>query len=69
MLILLVVYFLLLTAFIVFSVAALYHLNRFGYVGDLTRSVMAIYIVLSVIVIMITLILIATRSWPAGFNL
>lgn len=69
MLIILIVYFALLVAFIIFSVAAVYHLNRFGYVGDLTRPIMVIYIMLSIIVITTTLILIATRSWPTGLNL
>lgn len=69
MLSLLIVYFILLIAFIIFSVAAIYHLNRFGYVGDLTRPVIAIYIVISIIVIAVTLVLISTRSWPSDFNL
>jgi hypothetical protein len=69
MLTLLFIYFILLIIFIIFSVAAIYHLNRFGYVGDLTRPVIAIYIVLSAIVIAVTFVLIATRSWPSDFSL
>ena len=69
MIFLLIIYFVLLLAFIFFSASVIYHLFRFGYVGDLTRPVAILYTVISLIIIIISLILILTRNWPVGFDL
>ena len=52
----------------IYSAMAIYHLRRFGYVGDLTKSVSVVYILLSVMVIVFSIILITTRNWPASFS-
>lgn len=64
----LVLYFVLLTGFIIYSAAGIYHLWRFGYVGDLTKPAIFIYIILVSLVIIASLILIFAQSWPATFN-
>ena len=67
MILLLISYIIFLLAFIVYSAAGIYHLRRFGYVGDLTKPVTAIYIIVSIAVIVITFIAMAFRSWPSTF--
>lgn len=62
-------YFLLLLVYIGYSAAGIYHLRRFGYAGDLTRSAIFVYIGLSLAVIAVSLILISFRPWPVDFNL
>lgn len=69
MIYILLIYFLLLAGYAIFSIAAIYHLNRFGYVGDLTKPVIILYSILSISVIIISLVLIALRDWPLDFNL
>lgn len=61
-------YFLLLLVFIGFSVAGIYHLQRFGYVGDFTKTAIVIYVGSSLAIIVISLILISFRQWPIDFN-
>jgi hypothetical protein len=61
-------YFVFLIGFAIFSVAGMYHLWRFGYVGDLTKPALIIYIVLSSIVIIVSIILILTYSWSFNFS-
>lgn len=67
MVLLLISYFVFLLVFIVFSIAGIYHLRRFGYVGDLTQPVIIIYVVVSIVVIVFTIIAMAFRSWPTTF--
>jgi len=61
-------YFLLLLVFIGYSVAGIYHLKRFGYNGDLTKTAIVIYVGLSLLIIVVSIILIASRQWPSDFN-
>jgi hypothetical protein len=68
MIFLLLAYFLFLIVFAVYSTVGVYHLWRFGYVGDLTKPFIFAYIAVSAIVIIITLIFILTRQWPVGFS-
>jgi len=68
MLSLLFVYIGFLVLYAIYSAMAIYHLRRFGYVGDLTKSVSVVYILLSVMVIVFSIILITTRNWPASFS-
>ncbi len=63
MIILLIVYVLLLIAYVGYSAAGIYHLLRFGYVGDLTRPAILVYVAISVFVILFTFILIFSREW------
>lgn len=62
-------YFLLLIVYLGYSAAGIYHLKRFGYVGDFTKTAIAIYVGLSLAIIVISLILISFRQWPIDFNL
>ena len=66
MTVLLICYFIFLIGFIIYSVIGLYHLWRFGYVGDLTKPSIVIYVVLSVTTITFTLMAISLRSWPTA---
>jgi len=68
MTLLLVSYFIFLVIFIIFSASGLYHLWRYGYVGDLTKPAIMIYIIVSVVVIVFTLFAISLRSWPATLS-
>lgn len=69
MLYLLLVYILFLIGYLIYSVMAIYHLRRFGYVGDLTKTAIIVYLIASVVIISFSIILISTRNWPADFNL
>ena len=53
----LLIYFLFLCAFAIYSAFAIYHLWRFGWTGDLCKPVAISYIIISAVVIIITLIL------------
>lgn len=64
MLFLLIFYIVFLLGYIIFSGIAVYHLNRFGYVGDLTRPIIVIYLLLSVAIIIASIIFISSLSWP-----
>ena len=65
MIIVVVAYLVFLLLYLIFSVAAVYHLWRFGYVGDLTKTAIIIYVLLSAIVIAISLVSISTVNWSA----
>lgn len=69
MIFLLIAYFLFLVIYLIYSVIAIYHLWRFGYVGDLTKPAIIFYIIISVAIIVISLIIILIRPWPADFNI
>ncbi len=69
MLFILIVYIIFLLGFIVYSSVGIYHLLRFGYVGDLTKPVIVIYSTIAIIIIVISIILIAFASWPMDFNI
>jgi len=66
MTILLVCYFAFLLGFIFYSALGLYHLWRFGYVGDLTKPAMVVYILASVGVVILTVILMSLRIWSTN---
>lgn len=59
MIFLLIIYLIFLAAYLIYSAIAIYHLWRFGYVGDLTKLAIIIYVIISVLIIVFTLILIA----------
>lgn len=63
------IYFIFLIAYGAYSVAGIYHLWRFGYVGDLTRPAIVLYCLASAGVILFSLLLIASRDWSGGFDL
>jgi len=67
MILLLVSYFIFLIGFAIFSAAGIYHLWRFGYIGDLTQPAIIFYIVVSAGVIALTIVAICFRSWPITF--
>lgn len=69
MVFLLALYIVFLIGFAVYSIIGIYHLWRFGYIGDLTKPAIAIYIVVTAVIIVLSLVLISTRSWPVDFNL
>ncbi|OGD63694.1 hypothetical protein A2215_00015 [Candidatus Berkelbacteria bacterium RIFOXYA2_FULL_43_10] len=69
MIFLLIIYFIFLIFFAVYSIVGIYHLWRFGYVGDLTKPFIFAYILISVIIVVITLIFILTRQWPIGLSI
>jgi hypothetical protein len=69
MLIILLFYIVYLIGFVVYSILGVYHLWRFGYIGDLTKPVITAYIVVSSIVILFSIVIILTRQWPVSFNL
>lgn len=67
MMILLICYFIFLAGFIIYSALGLYHLWRFGYLGDLTKPAVIIYLVIVVTTIVLTLMAISFRSWQQPF--
>jgi len=48
-------------AFIVYSIAGIYHLWRFGYSGDLSKYIITVYVFLSFIIIAGSVSLIAIK--------
>ena len=68
MIFLVISYLIFLAGFIIFSLAGIYHLRRFGYVGDFTHPVIISYVILSAIIIILTLITITFRSWPTAIG-
>ena len=68
MLYVLLFYILFLALFAVYSFVAIYHLYRFGYIGDLTKPAIFFYLTIVLIIIALTLAFVFTRSWPADFN-
>ena len=69
MIFVLIAYIIFLIGFLIYSVMGIYHLWRFGYVGDLTKPAIVIYSVLASIIIIISIILIAFEKWPMDFSL
>lgn len=55
-------YLIFLACFIVYSLAGIYHLWRFGYSGDLTKVIIIVYLLLSAVIIVISLFLISIRT-------
>ena len=64
MLIFLIVYIVYVLGFIGYSLLGLYHLYRYGYIGDLTKPIMVVYSIAAIGVIFLSIILIAIRPWP-----
>jgi len=56
-----ILYFASLLGFIIFSVAGVYHLWRFGYSGDLSKPAIVIYSLTSAAVVLLSLFLISIR--------
>jgi len=54
----LIIYFIFLFAFVIFSFFAVFHLFKFGYAGDLCRPVAIIYLITAAFVILTTLIIV-----------
>ena len=69
MIYILILYIIALIGFLVYSAIGIYHLWRFGYVGDLTKPVILVYSIVALVIITISIILIAFQSWPPDFNL
>ena len=67
--ILLIVYIVFLIAFIIYSASGIYHLWRFGYVGDLTKPAIVAYVVLSGSLIVLTLLTMSSRSWSGSVGI
>lgn len=51
------IYVFFLIFYIIFSFVGIYHLRRFGYSGDLSRTVIVFYSVISIVIIIITVLL------------
>lgn len=68
MVIVIVAYLVFVILYLIFSVAAIYHLWRFGYVGDLTKTAIIIYVISSVVVLAISLMAIITAEWTTGLS-
>lgn len=69
MIILLICYLIFLAIYLVYSLVGIYHLWRFGYVGDLTRPAIILYVLMSAAIIGLSLLLIASRDWNSGLTL
>ncbi|MDD3086454.1 MAG: hypothetical protein PHH45_00690 [Patescibacteria group bacterium] len=63
MTILLISYIIFVIGFIAFSASGIYHLWRFGYIGDMTKPAIYIYIFMSASIIVLTFFAISFRSW------
>jgi len=66
---LLLIYFIFLLLFAVYSIIGIYHLWRFGYVGDLTKPAIVLYLIFSLAIIALTFLLIFSRPWPVDFSI
>ncbi len=51
-----ILYAIFLSAFIVYSIVGLYHLNNYGYVGDACAKVRASYIIIASLIIIATVV-------------
>ncbi|MEK9156439.1 MAG: hypothetical protein AAB360_04075 [Patescibacteria group bacterium] len=60
---LLTIYLIFLIGYALYSAVGIYHLWRFGYVGDLTKPVIVVYCFVSLAVIGFSLFLIAGRNY------
>jgi len=65
---LLVCYFIFLLIFAAYSFSGIYHLWRFGYVGDLTKPAIFIYSFIVLAIIIVTFFFVGLRSWPVSIN-
>jgi len=54
-------YLIFLLGFLIYSLAGIYHLWRFGYSGDLTKAIIIIYSFISAAIIVVSLFLISVR--------
>lgn len=68
MIYLLIIYLIFLVGYVVYSVIAIYHLHRFGYIQDLTRPAAFLYVLLSLAVIIMSFIFIAALPWSTTVN-
>jgi len=68
MIALLVIYFLYVLGFIIFSIMGLYHLWKYGFRGDMTKITMITYVIVSGLIIIFSLIAILSLNW-GGINL
>lgn len=59
--IIIILYLISLIGFIIFSIAGVYHLWRFGYSGDLSKPAIIIYTLASTAVVLLSLFLISIR--------
>jgi len=57
-LIAIIIYFIFVLAFFIFSLFGVYHLWQFGYAGDLSKPVAIIYIIIAAVIIFFTLFLV-----------
>lgn len=55
------IYILILLVFASYSAIGIYHLWRFGYIGDLTRPVIVIYVAISLFIIIYSFILLTIQ--------
>lgn len=55
-------YIIFLLVFAVYSGVGIYHLLRFGYVGDLTKPIALVYLLLSGLVIVATIVVLLMRN-------
>jgi hypothetical protein len=63
MIVLLIIYFIFLIGFIIFSILGLYHLWKFGFQGDMCKIVMITYSIVSGLIILFSLIVILSLNW------
>lgn len=49
------IYILFIIIFLIFSVAGIYHLNRYGYAGDMSKPAIILYSIASLAVIFLSL--------------
>jgi len=61
--IILILYLIYIFGFIVFSVLGLYHLWKYGFQGDITKIVMATYVIVSFLIILFSLVIIMMLDW------
>lgn len=66
MLYLFIFYFIFLVVFIAYSAAGIYHLWRFGFVGDLTRPMIVLYSIVATGIVVTSLILIVLSAQTAN---
>ncbi len=52
--VLLILYLIILIGFLIYSAFGLYNLYQYGYIGDLSRKVAAVYVASAIIVIVLT---------------
>jgi hypothetical protein len=60
-----IIYLLFVLVFLVYSAAGIYHLWRFGYSGDLSKAVIYIYSLVSIVIIILSLVFLSL-NWIQG---